>query len=410
MSGKIISDLDIGVNQGTVDAIGGSQRRLSLKIATIKNVYPDTNTVDLEWLWPIRGGVNNLQISRPYVGYRSGIHFVPEIGSTVIIGYAFNKIVMLSYLMPSGYDKLIEGYKDSSGVPSRIRQMSIGEVSMNSIQDSEIYLHEQVTIRDRNNDRIEIDPTDSSISMDSIILYIDNEAGNITMGPVKRGGEIITTDGQPVLSPTGGEALTELSVSIQKFSNGTIFDGTQTNRLLHLTAGTLVDADGLQVVDQANKKVIFNTDFDTSTTPTLANANLKVDESGNFNINDGNMLKPTDIPAIPIPLLTTTTGTTFTAQSQQRAARQGDRIVIPMTPPVKSAIDHPNLVNKATYNLAQMQQVASMIMTPFGPCIGFIPVVPDTRLVGEITQGSDSVFIGSLDKNTENKETLDNSL
>jgi hypothetical protein len=232
------------------------------------------------------------------------------------------------------------------------------------------------------------------------------------MGPVIRGSKTITSDGLPVLSPVGGNALTEFSLTVEKYSNGTIFDGSQNHNLVKLTAGVLVDNNGFQVVDQTNSKVIFNSDFYTSSTstPTVGNANMKVDAAGNFNFNDGNMLKPTDIPAIPIPLMTMSTGTIFTAQSQQRAAREGDRVVIPFTAPTTSATNHPDLLTKSTFNLTQLQQIASMIMTPFGPCVAFIPGAPDTRLVGEITQGSDSVFIGSLDKAAEKKETLDNTL
>jgi len=418
--GRPFSELDIGVNQGTTNALGGMQRRLSMRVAKVAGVHPETNTVDLTWLWPVRGGLTNVDISRPYVGFRSGIHFVPEVGSVVVIGYAFNQIIMLSYLLPSEYSKMLNGYTDQNDNPARIRQMLPGEISLNSIQNSEIYLHDSVEMRDSNGDTITIDPSDSSINLSSLSFYLDNEAGEMIMGPVIRNSAVVTQNGVPV--SLGGNSLTELSLIIEKYSDGTIFDGTQNENLVSATVGTLVDDNGSQVVDQANNNIILNADFYTTSisTPLVNNANLKVDDAGNFNINDGNMLLPTAIPAIPVPfpgipnvpgqLLTTPTGTVFVGQSQQRAAREGDRIVIPMSTPVASLQAHPDLAAKFAYNLIQMQQIVAGIMTPMGPCLGYIPTSIDARLVGMITQGSDSVFVGSLNKTAETIETNNNSL
>ncbi len=404
--GKQASKLEIGVSQGSTNSLGGMTRRLSMKIAKIKNVHPESNTVDLEWLWPIRGGADQVPISRPYVGFRSGIHFVPEVGSIVVIGYAFNQMVMLSYLLPSDYSKLIDGNATPSGAPSYIRQMAVGEVSMRSIQGSEVYLHDQVTIQDKNLDSIVIDPDDGSITLDSLILYANNEAGNITMGPVIRTvdgvDKIITNDGSDVTSSVGGKALTEFTLTVNQYADATVFDGVPDSEIAKISIGTLVDDSGKKVLNQAGNQIVCNIAL-------TSGAKVQIDSKGNVNINEGNMLRPTAQPVVADNLSSAST-VKFVNTAQQRAAREGDRIVIPMTTPTTSAKDHPDLTTKSTFNILQMQQVASMLMTPYGPCIGFLASVPDTRLVGEITQGSDSVFIGSLDKAAESKETLDNSL
>ena len=411
-SGKTVSDLDIGSGQGTNNVFAGVMRRLSMKIAKIQNVHTDTNAVDLEWLWPVRGGASNIQLGRAGAGLRSGVHYMPEVGSIVLVGYAFNKLVILSYLLPSDYASMLAGTPDAQGNPTRLRQLDTGEISINSSENAEVYLNDQVNILDPNGNNITIEPDDNSINFDSMILYSDNEAGQITMGPTTRNGSIITSDGLPILSNPGGNALTELNIVVEQYSNGTIFDGTQNNNLANITVGTLVDANGLQVINQASNNIITNVDYATSsiTKPQIANANFKVDDEGNFNINDGNQLLPTDVPAVPVPLLNVVTGNTFIAQCQQRVAREGDRVVIPVGIPTTSLEAHPDLANKATFNIEQMQQIVSSILTPMGPCIGFVPAAPDMRLVGMITQGSDSFFAGSLDKTAEAQETADNTL
>lgn len=406
MNGKIKSKLDVGTSQGSLDSPKGITRRLSMKIAKIRNVYPDSNEVDLEWLWPIRGGADKVSIGRPYVGFRSGIHYVPEVGSIVIIGYAFNQMVMLSYLMPSDYDNLINNMTDSQGIPSRIRQMAIGEISLNSIQNSEIYLHEQVEIRDKNLNKIMIDPEDGSILMDSLILNIVNEAGFIDMGMVTRTvdgkDQIITNDGKPVSSTGGGNALTELKISVNEFADGTLFGDVSNKQLAEITVGTLVNDDGKKLLNQEGNEIVCNIKLESG-------ALVQIDKKGNVNINQGNMLKPTATPTIPTSDLTQKSDVVFTATAQQRAAREGDRVVIPITVPTPVNLDHPELTTKAAYNLTQMTQLASMFYTIMGPCT-FIPAVPNTRLVAEITQGSNDVFIGSTDKTKESQETKDNSL
>jgi hypothetical protein len=405
MDGKPKSKLDVGNNQGVLDNVKGITRRLSMKIAKIRNVYPKENTVDLEWLWPIRGGADKVSIGRPYIGFRSGIHFVPEVGSIVIIGYAFNQMVMLSYLMPSDYENLINSMPDSNGKPSRIRQMDIGEISLNSIQDSEIYLSEQVTIRDKNLNKIVIDPEDGSILLDSLELYIQNEAGDLHMGMIKRTVDdkekIITNDGKDPITTNGGNALTELRFTINEFADGTLFGDSDNTQIAEVTVGTVVDEDGKKVLNQAGNEIVCEIKLSSG-------ALVQIDKKGKINFNEGNMLKPTEV-ATPADRLSQASDVKFTNTSQQRAAREGDRVVIPITTPTQAQIDHPGLTTKAAFNQLQLAQIASMFNTIMGPCI-FIPAGVDNRLVGEITQGSNDVFIGSLDKSKEAQENNNNSL
>jgi hypothetical protein len=406
MNGKPKSKLDVGNSQGVLDNVKGITRRLSMKIAKIRNVYPKENTVDLEWLWPIRGGADKVSIGRPYIGFRSGIHFVPEVGSIVIIGYAFNQMVMLSYLMPSDYENLLNAMPDSTGKPSRIRQMDIGEISLNSIQDSEIYLSEQVTIRDKNLNKIVINPEDGSILIDSLEFYVSNEAGDLHMGMVKRSVDgkekIITDDGKDPITTNGGNALTELKITVNEFADGTLFGDSDNTKIADVTIGTVVNEDGKKVLNQAGNEIVCEIKL-------ASGALVQIDKKGKINFNEGNMLKPTEVVVPPTDGLSQPSDVKFTNTAQQRAAREGDRVVIPITTPTQSQIDHPGLLTKATFNQTQMFQIASMFYTIMGPCF-FVPAGVDNRLVGEITQGSNDVFIGSLDKSKEAQENNNNSL
>lgn len=405
MDGKPKSKLDVGNSQGVLDNVKGITRRLSMKIAKIRNVYPKENTVDLEWLWPIRGGADKVSIGRPYIGFRSGIHFVPEVGSIVVIGYAFNQMVMLSYLMPSDYENLINSMPDTSGRPSRIRQMDIGEISLNSIQDSEVYLSEQVTIRDKNLNKIIINPEDGSILLDSLELFISNELGDLHMGMVKRTVDdkekIITDDGKDPITTNGGNALTEFRLSVNEFADGTLFGDSENKKIADIIVGTVVNEDGKKVLNQAGNEIVCEIKLSSG-------ALVQIDKKGKINFNEGNMLKPTEV-APPADGLSEASDIRFTNTAQQRAAREGDRVVIPFTTPTNAALDHPGLTSKAAFNLIQMTQMASMFYTIMGPCF-FVPAGVDNRLVGEITQGSNDVFIGSLDKSKETQENNNNSL
>jgi hypothetical protein len=61
------------------------------------------------------------------------------------------------------------------------------------------------------------------------------------------------------------------------------------------------------------------------------------------------------------------------------------------------------MTNKVVFNISQLSQFASMIMSPAGPCT-FVPVAPNVKILGEIVQGANGVYIGSLDKEAEAEE------
>jgi len=404
MNGKPKSKLDIGSKQGTVDGNSGMTRRLSMKIAKIKNVFPEKNTVDVEWLWPQRGGANGISIGRPFVGFRSGIHFVPEVGSIVLMGYAFNQMVMLSYLLPSDYKNLVTNMKDTKGNPSRIRQMQIGEISLNSIQNSEIYIHDKIEIQDKNLDRIVIDPQDGSILLNCILLKVENEAGKINMGPVFRfiDGSLspVTNDGKEILSTNGGNALTEMKIEINEFADGTLFGAQSNSKIAEVTLGTLVNASGKKVLNQAGNEIVCDIQLSSG-------AKVQIDKKGNININEGNMKKPLDVSVTPPSDLTQPSSVKYSNMSQQRAAREGDKVIIPLTTAIPpNTLTHPGLTSKSSKNATTMSQLASLFISPVGvvggPC-KFAPV-PGMVLVAEIVSGANGVYIGSLDKVAEQDE------
>jgi len=393
------SDLNVSLKRKTNS---GFTKRLSLRIGKITNVFPNTNTVNIQWLYPNNGVMSNIELTRPYVGFQSGIHFMPEVGSIVTVGFAEDSVILLTYSIPSPFANMLTGVPNNSGTPTRIRKLNPGEVSINSIQNAEIYVHDKLEFRDQYGDTIVINPIDGSINLDSLQFYMTNEAGTMTMGMIERNGVIITDDGQPVSSQNGGNALTEYKVVVNKLATGTINSNDTTNSpVATITVGTVVDSAGKYEYTQTGAKIVCEINFSSG-------ALIQIDETGNFIMNQGNQVTPQNSSIQQQAVQNGYSGATYTNQSQQRAAREGDRIVIPVTNG-QTTVDpnHPDLENKATANTQNFTQLGSMFLC-MGIPLTFIPSVPGAQIVGEITQGANGVFIGSLDKQAEQTETTNN--
>lgn len=392
------SDIEIA-NKTRVNS--GFTKRFTLRLGKITAVYPDDNTADVQWIFPNVGGMAKLELSKPYVGFQSGIHFIPQVGSLVTVGFAEDLPILLTYFMPTTFSNMLSGLKNNSGQITRIRKLNEGEISINSVQDAEIYIHDNIELRDNTNDSIVINPTDGSITLDSLQLYIENEAGQMTMGMIVRNGEIVTDDGQPVTTENGGNALTEFNLTVNKFADNTINVNSQSNEpIAEITVGTLVDGDGKIVYSQGGNKIVCEIQFSSG-------ALIRVDDTGKINMNEGNTIKPTDAGTRSSAASKGVQDKFTSSDTQQRAAREGDRVTIPITVG-QTDLDHPNLNAKAGQNISSMSQIAPMFLV-YGIPATFIPTSPNTKLIGEITQGSDSVFIGSLDKAAEKQETSKNS-
>lgn len=362
----------------------GITKRFTLRLGKITAVYPENNNVDIQWIFPNRGIMEKLELTKPYVGFQSGIHFIPQVGSLVTVGFAEDLPILLTYFTPSSFSNMLSGIKNNQGLKTRVRKLNEGEISINSIQNSEIYLHDKIEMYDGMLDSIVIDPIDGSITLESLQTYINNEAGNITMGMVKRNGEIITDDGQSVTSTDGGNALTELKITVNKLADNSINSSSVKNKAVaEITVGTLVDNSGKIVKDQTDTTIVCQIKFSSG-------AVVNINEKGQLNIDEGNMKKPSE----------------GGSGTQQRAAREGDRITIPVVPGTTDT-DHPQLDQKATANLTNFQQLAPMFLV-YGIPATFIPTTPGTKIIGEITQGSNDVFIGSIDKSKESQETSKN--
>jgi len=379
----------------------GFSKRLSLRLGKLTAVYPDDNTADVQWIYPARGGMSKLELTKPYVGFQSGIQFMPEVGALVTVGFAEDLPILLTYFLPSSFSNMLMGIENTQGVTTRIRKLNPGEISINSVQNAEIYVHDKIEFTDKFGDSFIIDPTDGSINLDSLQLYVTNEAGSLTMGMVERDGEIITDDGQPVSDVSGGNALTEFKVIVNKLADNTINSSdTENNPIAEITVGTLVDDVGKIVYNQLGNKIVCEINFSSG-------ALIQVDETGKINMNDGNAIKPTDVSSRSTAASKGVTDKFTASDTQQRAAREGDRITIPITAG-QTDLDHLNLNAKGTQNIINMAQIAPMFLVLGIPAV-FIPSSPNAKLVGEITQGSDSVFIGSLDKSAEKQEISNNS-
>lgn len=391
------SDLEIS---NTRKVNSGFTRRLTLRLGKITAVYPESNTADVQWIYPSRGGMTNLELTKPYAGFRSGIYFIPEVGSLVTVGFSEDLPILLTYFIPSSFSNMLMGIENKNGDTTRIRKLSPGEISINSVQNCEIYVHDKLEFLDKFGDSIVIDPKDGSVNLDSLQLYINNEAGSLTMGMVKRDEVIITDDGLAVSTINGGNALTEFKVKINKFADNSINSGDIVNEpIAEITVGTLVDDIGKIVYNQKGNKIVCEIKMSSG-------ANIQIDEMGLINMNEGNSIKATDTVTRTLASQKGVIDKFTSADTQQRAAREGDRITIPITAG-QTDKDHPNLDSKAVANLVNLSQIAPMFLVSGMPAM-FIPSNQNTKLVGEITQGSDSVFIGSLDKTAEKIETFKN--
>jgi hypothetical protein len=373
----------------------GDMKRMSMRIAQITAVHIDDNTVDLKWLWPARGGISGVNLSKPYVGLRSGIHFMPEVGSIVVLGYAFNIPVILSYVLPTDYKKMLSGDKDSNGKATRLQKINPGEILLNSVQNAEIYIHDQIQLLDNAGDVILIDPGTGTILNDSLNWKITNEAGSIFMGMVKRvvAGKqtIITSDGKPISSSTGGNALTEYKIDIKEFSDNTINDTSANPSIATITVGTLVDANGKKVLNEVGSQIVCDIKF-------ASGARIQVDKSGAINLNEGRMTTPTQIVAPNSDPLSSQSSPNFKPTIvQQGAARNGDLISIPIGSSTDK--DHPELQQMAVLNTAEIAAKIAPYFLTLGafPCI-YIPSPIPVNLQGQIVTGSKDVFIGSSDE------------
>lgn len=392
--GKPTSEASINDLPLSNSPMSGDMKRLGMKVAQITSVNKEKNTVDLKWLWPSKGGISGVDLSRPYVGLRSGIHFMPEEGSTVLVGYAFNIPVILAYLLPTDYQKLLAGEDDSKGVPTRITQINPGEILLNSVQNAEIYVHDQIQLLDDAGDRILVDPGTGTILLDSLNWNVTNEAGSIFMGMVKRvvNGKqtIITSDGKSTITTDGGNALTELKIDIKEFADNTINDASSNPSLATITIGTMVDAEGKKVVNELGNEIVCNIEFESG-------AIIRVDKEGKINIGEGKMTKPTEVVAPVVdPLKTQETVTYKPLTAQQGAARNGDEISIPIVTNLDK--DHPGLNQIATFNAQELAQKIAPFFRVFGvyPCVYMSG--PPVNLKGQIVTGSKDVFIGSSDE------------
>lgn len=372
----------------------GDMKRMAMRIAKITSVDKAGNTVKLQWLWPQRGGIDNVDLTRPYVGLRSGINFMPEVGSVVVVGYAFNIPVILSYVLPAAYKKMLAGELDNNDKPTNITEINPGELLLYSAQGSEIYVHDQIELKDNAGDNIVIDPGTGTILMDSLNWNVINESGNFYMGMVKRvvngTSSIITNDGQSILNTSGGKALTELKINIKEFATNSINDNQSNPNIATVTIGTLVDANGKKVLNEIGNQIVLDVSF-------ASGANLQIDKSGHFNFNGGKMTKPTQATAPNIDPLSIQNKPVFKPLlSAQNAARNGDFISIPVV--TSTDADHPAMNQIAVANL---QELASKL-APFFRVFGAHPCVytsgPPINLMGQIVTGSSDVFIGSKDE------------
>jgi hypothetical protein len=268
----------------------GHTQKMTLRLGQIVAVYPNNNLVDIQWMFPQVGRMDKLELGRPYVGFQSGIHFVPQVGSLVTVGYIQELPILLTYTLPSSFSSMLSGLNDSTGTPMRIRRLQAGEISLNSVQDAEIYLHDSVDISDASNDSIVIDPSDGSITLDSIQLYLENEAGEMTMGMIVRNGQTITDDGQSTTTTSGGNALTELNISINQFADDTINSSSQSNPVVsNIIIGTVVDANGNQVQSPDNVNINLQVNMNSGIVVQFdANGNIFVN-SNKVNLNTNNV-------------------------------------------------------------------------------------------------------------------------
>jgi hypothetical protein len=385
-------------NPSSSVVISGMFKKLGLRVGTILSVDSKKNKVMIGWLFPIAGGFAEVDISSPYTGLRSGIRFVPEIGSKVCVGFIGTYPILLTYALPAAIGQMIEQLDDQQGNPTYIKSLNPGEVSITSSQNSEIYFNADVKIKDSKGNSIIIESEDNSINFDSAQLYINNQAGSIDMGILQRDGEIITSDGESVLSQAGGNAYTELHLKVMEYADSSLNSSSvQNNVLADITVGTILDEGGNIAHSAAGEQIALQIDMASGIQVTFDKAGNMYTTSKSLNVN---------AKYININNGYSGVSQSFLDPSQQRAAREGDRISVPLSPLLPLDLVHPGLNVQGLLNTTTMIQLAASFMSPMGPCT-FIPI-PNMKLFGEITQGSMDVFIGSYDKAGEAKENINN--
>jgi hypothetical protein len=410
--GDITSEHAIGAVKTTAESNSGFTRKFSLRIGTISAINQKDNTVSVVWMDDRRGGFSVLDVgSGAYMGYRSGIRTVPEIGSIIVIGYAGQRTVPLAYLTPTDFSNLVNRTPDvTGGIPTFARILNSGEIDIYSSKAAELFLTDQVLIQDGKHNKILIDPKSSTISMNSINTDITNEAGRLFMGQITRtipgtAPKVITKDGLPTTSPVGGKALNEFKIQINETSDSTNFQtNAKSTPIAEVVVGTVVNSFGLKPLNELGNPTVCQVKFKSG-------ALIEIDDEGNININGGQMSGgAVEIAAnklASVAKLVNQNKTSLTAipsfsipsvlKSKQRAAREGDKVSIPLTPVAgaQEVLTHPGQLKTSLSNMSNMFSVAGAFMTIMGPCI-FIPAGPMT-LEGEIVEGAKGVFIGDLE-------------
>jgi hypothetical protein len=196
-----------------------------------------------------------------------------------------------------------------------------------------------------------------------------------------------------------GSELVEYTLSVYEASPNPQDNIVPRDPVATIEMGNVVDDDG-KVLNRNSEvanpaQILANKDL--AARITLKNGTqIAIDKNGAVNINakklniNGGAVDIAD-PDVALGL---DSPRNDGAQQGDRAARQHDEVQVPVGI-VSADLNNPGLLSKSAENIAVLQQFVTGIITPVGAALVFNPsVVINSRLKGQITNGSPKVFIG----------------
>lgn len=198
-----------------------SQQMGKMRQGTVRRVNSDTGQMDVE-LTVGNKAEPDITITFPYVGPAGMLGVCPEIGSLVLlmdtlwglvpVAYKIpspqfcNEYAMLSTLPPELSDPVMDMTRQ---MPAAFRAMRPGEARMASGMGADVFLHEDVELRDQTGNSFILRAGDNSAITTSQQNFMFTSGVARAAGPIMRNSLILQQDGDPI----PGYSATEVFVA-----------------------------------------------------------------------------------------------------------------------------------------------------------------------------------------------------
>jgi len=367
------------------------QRDLSkfARVGVIDAVDPQEGTCTVRWM--DRPGI---RLDVIITQGSPGGFTIPKVGTIVIVVFdAADRALIASYLTIGHAERV----KKLNTLPKFAEDENFWEVGGSYIymrQNGDILLS---TLREG---YLLLENATGTLKSETVNWKVITEGGINYFGLVKRLVDDIENPGnkhiETIKDNIGINSLVEYRLKILESADGTLGIDGNTEPILEMVLGNVVDDDGVIIAKDDNVavspekqlcariKLKSGIQIDIDKEGRVSMKNIKV------NINEGS----TDIgdPDIALGL---ETNDSAKGKKGQHSAREHDKITLPIAITRTTEADHLGLITKNSSNLVALQTLATSFMSPMGPCFLNPAVLTDgLELTGEITEGAADVVVG----------------